>query len=59
VRTLADDPTGFDRQWWKRGAELGWTSVLVPEALGGGSVSGDGVAAEPPPRSRCSEFRFS
>jgi len=44
VRALADDPTGFDRRWWKRGAELGWTSVLVPEALGGGSVSGEGVA---------------
>src|SRR5436309_3114416 len=44
VRGLADDPAGFDPAWWKRGAELGWTSVLVPEALGGGSVSGDGVA---------------
>jgi alkylation response protein AidB-like acyl-CoA dehydrogenase len=43
VRQLADDATGFDRGWWKQAAELGWTSALVPESLGGGSVSGDGV----------------
>jgi alkylation response protein AidB-like acyl-CoA dehydrogenase len=30
--------------WWQRAAELGWTSLLVPEELGGGNVSGDGVA---------------
>jgi alkylation response protein AidB-like acyl-CoA dehydrogenase len=34
----------FEPDWWRRAAELGWTSLLVPEALGGGSVSGDGVA---------------
>src|SRR5215510_14620136 len=43
VRALADDPDGFDRAWWGRGAELGWTSLLVPEAHGGGSLSGQGV----------------
>ena len=43
VRALADDPAGFDRSWWARGAELGWTSLLVPEANGGGSLSGQGV----------------
>jgi alkylation response protein AidB-like acyl-CoA dehydrogenase len=43
VRALADDPAGFDREWWARGAELGWTSLLVPEAHGGGSLSGRGV----------------
>ena len=43
VRALADDPDGFDRGWWARGAELGWTSFLVPEADGGGSLSGEGV----------------
>ena len=26
VRELADDPAGFDRGWWRRGAELGWTA---------------------------------
>ncbi len=40
VRELADTATGFDRDWWRRGAELGWTAMLVPESLGGGSVSG-------------------
>jgi alkylation response protein AidB-like acyl-CoA dehydrogenase len=43
VRGLADDPSGFDRGWWKKGAELGWTSLLVDEAHGGGSVSGEGL----------------
>jgi alkylation response protein AidB-like acyl-CoA dehydrogenase len=43
VRALADDPDGFDGAWWARGAELGWTSFLVPESDGGGSVSGEGV----------------
>ena len=40
VRVLVDDPAGFDRGWWKRGTELGWTSMLVPESLGGGSLGG-------------------
>jgi alkylation response protein AidB-like acyl-CoA dehydrogenase len=43
VRALGDDPDGFDRAWWARGAELGWTSFLVPEDDGGGSLSGEGV----------------
>jgi alkylation response protein AidB-like acyl-CoA dehydrogenase len=43
VRALADDPNGFDRAWWARGAELGWTSFLVPEDDGGGSLSGEGL----------------
>jgi alkylation response protein AidB-like acyl-CoA dehydrogenase len=44
VREIAaENPDGFDRGWWQRGAELGWTSMLVPEDLGGGSVSGEGV----------------
>lgn len=44
VRQLIDEPGGFDRQIWNRGAELGWTSMLVPEEHGGGSISGEGVA---------------
>ncbi|MGW1029466.1 acyl-CoA dehydrogenase family protein [Streptomyces sp. NPDC002577] len=40
VRALADSGLGFDRDWWRRGAELGWTAMLVPERLGGGTVSG-------------------
>ena len=35
---------GFERDYWRQGAELGWMSLLVPEELGGGSVSGNGVA---------------
>ncbi len=44
VRSLASSPDGFESGYWQQGAELGWTSLLVPEALGGGSVSGHGVA---------------
>jgi alkylation response protein AidB-like acyl-CoA dehydrogenase len=40
VRALADEPAGFDRGWWERAAELGWTSFFVPDELGGGTVSG-------------------
>jgi alkylation response protein AidB-like acyl-CoA dehydrogenase len=43
VRALHDQDMSFDPEWWARAAELGWTSLLVPEELGGGSVSGDGV----------------
>jgi alkylation response protein AidB-like acyl-CoA dehydrogenase len=44
VRELADEPAGFDRGWWRRGAELGWTAFLVPEDHGGGTLSGGSVA---------------
>jgi alkylation response protein AidB-like acyl-CoA dehydrogenase len=44
VRELHASGTSFDADWWQRAAELGWASMLVPEELGGGSVSGDGVA---------------
>jgi alkylation response protein AidB-like acyl-CoA dehydrogenase len=44
VRALHEAGESFDSQWWEQAAELGWTSLLVPEQLGGGSVSGDGVA---------------
>ncbi len=43
VRGLAENPDGFDRGWWLRGAELGWTSLLVDERRGGGSVSEAGL----------------
>jgi alkylation response protein AidB-like acyl-CoA dehydrogenase len=43
VRALAENPAGFDRGWWRKGAELGWTSLLVDEQRGGGSVSGEGL----------------
>ena len=44
IRRLRDDPAGFGADYWRRGAELGWTSLLVSEEHGGGSISGDGVA---------------
>ena len=31
------------RAYWHQAAELGWFSLLVPEELGGGNVSGNGV----------------
>jgi len=43
VRALHGDPAGFTDAYWKQGAELGWTSLLVPEVLGGGTVSGADV----------------
>jgi alkylation response protein AidB-like acyl-CoA dehydrogenase len=43
VRALHGQDVSFDTGWWAHAAELGWTSLLVPEELGGGSVSGDGV----------------
>ena len=44
VRELYDDASGYDRDWWRQGAELGWTALLVPEGDGGGTLSGGAVA---------------
>ena len=44
LRTLRDDLVGFDRDYWRKGAELGWTALLVSEAAGGGSITGNGLA---------------
>lgn len=41
LRRLRDDPAGFDPDYWRRGADLGWTSLMVDERHGGGSISGD------------------
>jgi alkylation response protein AidB-like acyl-CoA dehydrogenase len=40
VRALRDDPAGYSPDYWRRGAELGWASLLVREELGGGTISG-------------------
>ena len=29
---------------WREAAQLGWTTLLVPEAAGGGSISDNGLA---------------
>jgi alkylation response protein AidB-like acyl-CoA dehydrogenase len=43
LRRRRDDPQGFGDDYWRRGADLGWTSLLVSEAHGGGSIGGDGL----------------
>ncbi|MGO8824861.1 MAG: acyl-CoA dehydrogenase family protein [Acidimicrobiales bacterium] len=43
LRRLRDDAAGFDAEYWRRGADLGWTSLLVGEQHGGGSISGQGL----------------
>jgi alkylation response protein AidB-like acyl-CoA dehydrogenase len=43
-RDLVSDSSGFDRGVWAKGADLGWTSMLVPDEYGGGSISGQGVS---------------
>ena len=43
LRALRHDPAGFTPAFWRQGAELGWTSLLVSEEDGGGSISGAGV----------------
>ena len=41
VRELFDSTDGFERGWWRKAAELGWTSLFAPEEHGGGSLSGN------------------
>jgi alkylation response protein AidB-like acyl-CoA dehydrogenase len=43
TRALHAAGRSVDQDTWRRGAELGWSSLLVPEELGGGSVSGAGL----------------
>ncbi|RAY16999.1 acyl-CoA dehydrogenase [Actinomadura craniellae] len=43
IRDMRDGEPRWNREWWGKGAELGWAAALVPEELGGGSVSGAGV----------------
>jgi alkylation response protein AidB-like acyl-CoA dehydrogenase len=43
-RVAEEEPEGFNRDWWRRGAELGWVSMLVSEDHGGGCISGQALA---------------
>ena len=43
LRRLREDEAGFGDAYWRGGAELGWTSPLVSEEHGGGTISGDGL----------------
>jgi alkylation response protein AidB-like acyl-CoA dehydrogenase len=40
---MRDVRDGFDADYWRRGAELGWTSLLVREEHGGGAVGEHGL----------------
>src|SRR5258708_5952245 len=39
LRELGGTESGYDPSFWQQGARLGWTSLLVPEGAGGGSIS--------------------
>jgi alkylation response protein AidB-like acyl-CoA dehydrogenase len=43
IRELSTRSATFDAEFWSRGAELGWTPLLVPECAGGGAISGSGL----------------
>ena len=43
VRELAGTDAGYEQDFWRKGVELGWTSLAVSADFGGGSVSADGV----------------
>ena len=38
VRQMLDDDRGFTDAWWEGVTALGWTGVLIPEALGGAGL---------------------
>ena len=38
VRQLVDDPIGYDPTWWRRGAQLGWTALLLDGGEGDGAA---------------------
>src|SRR4051812_26638117 len=39
VRQVLESDDVFERSVWRRGAELGWTAMLIPEEFDGGSVT--------------------
>jgi alkylation response protein AidB-like acyl-CoA dehydrogenase len=39
VRELMADETGFDRELWKKMAELGWLGLIFPEEYGGAGMT--------------------
>src|ERR1700710_2700716 len=43
VRALIDDPSGRPDGYLEKAGALGWFSLLVPEDLDGGSISGNGL----------------
>jgi alkylation response protein AidB-like acyl-CoA dehydrogenase len=49
LRELRGDPVGFGRDFWRQGADLGWTSLLVPEADGGATPMSPSVTCPAAP----------
>src|SRR5271156_1082525 len=43
VRQLIESDEGLPEDYLRAAGELGWVAMLVPEELGGGSVSGEGL----------------
>ena len=43
LRRLQEDPAGFGTDYWRRGADLGWASLLVAERDSGASISGNSL----------------
>jgi alkylation response protein AidB-like acyl-CoA dehydrogenase len=43
LRRMRHDDAGYQTDYWRRGSELGWTSLLVAEEHGGGTISGAGL----------------
>ena len=39
VRRSLEEPDLFDAGHWRQGAALGWTAILIPTELGGGSIT--------------------
>jgi alkylation response protein AidB-like acyl-CoA dehydrogenase len=44
VRSLHASDMAFDRDWWARAADLGWTALAAPEEFGGGSITGSPIS---------------
>ena len=43
VRENHDKGVSYDADFWRKGAELGWAAMLVPEELGGGGSEDSGL----------------
>lgn len=43
ARAVYESAAGMDMDLWREGAAVGWCSMLVPEALGGGSLTPQGL----------------
>jgi alkylation response protein AidB-like acyl-CoA dehydrogenase len=44
IRQIADGSANrFDKNMWSQCAELGWAAMFGPQALGGGSISGNAI----------------